>query len=187
MKKGLTLMVIFSFLVLSVASSFAQAQQRMPRAKRTFERPQNRMMSANRGFDRPHTRILAVLKANQEELNITDEQIEQVQNLVFSFQEQSLKKRNEMGLNRLELQKLMQDRENLDYDKIKAILSETSAARNEMFIERLKLKEKINNVLTPEQRDVIKDKARKGMRNRARDLRDRMQRRFPRIKNRIRR
>lgn len=173
MKKGLTLMVVFSFLVLSVASSFAQPQQRMPRAKRTFDRSQNR--------------ILAVLKANQEELNITDEQIEQVQNLVFSFKKKTIKRTSENSLSRLELQKLMQDRENLDYDKIKAVLSETSAARNEMFIERLKLREEISNVLTPEQREALKAKAREGIRSRARNLQDRMQQRFPRLKSRIRR
>jgi len=166
-------MVIFSFLVLSVASSFAQPQQKMTRAKRTFDRSQNR--------------ILAVLKANQDELNIADEQIEQVQNLVFSFKEKTIKRTSENSLIRLELQKLMQDRENLDYDKIKAILSKTSAARNEMFIEGLKLREEINNVLTQEQREALKAKTRDGMRSRSRNLRDRMQQRNPRLRNRIRR
>jgi Spy/CpxP family protein refolding chaperone len=173
MKKFLTLTLIFTFLTLSVAVVFAQPPQRMPRGDRMFERPQNR--------------ILAVMKANQEELNITEEQLEQVQNLVFSFQERSLKMRNEDSLSRLELQKVMQDRENLDYDKIKAILSKSSAVRNEMFVERLKLREEINNVLTPEQREALKAKTREGIRNRARDLRDRMQQRIPRPRNRIRR
>ena len=145
----------------------------MPRTKRTFDRSQNR--------------ILGVLKANQDELNITDEQMEHVQNLVFSFQEKSLKMQNENSLSRLELQKLMQDRENLDYDKIEAILSKTSAARNEMFIERLKLQEEINNVLTPEQREALKVKTREGIRSRDRNSRGRMQKRFPRLRNRIRR
>lgn len=173
MKKSLILMVIFSFLVLSVASTFAQPQQRMPRAKRTFDRSQNR--------------ILAVLKANQDELNITDEQIEQIQNLVFSFKEKTIKRTSENSLSRLELQKLMQDRENMDYDKIKTILSKTSDARNEMFIEGLELREEINNFLTPEQREALKAKARGGMRSRACNSRDRMQQRNPRLRNRIRR
>jgi len=145
----------------------------MPRAKRTFDRSQNR--------------ILGVLKMNQEELIITDEQIEQVQNLVFSFKEKKIKRASESSMNRLELQKLMQDRENLDYDKIKAILSKASAMRNEMFIEGLKLREEIGNVLTPEQREALKAKTRDGMRSRSRNLRDPMQQRFPRLRNRIRR
>ena len=172
MKKGMTLAVIFSALVLFVASSFAQPQRQMMRGKRTF--------------DRSHNRILAVLKANQEELKITDEQIEQIQNLVFFHQEKAIKMKNEGDLHRLELEKLMQERENLDYEKIKAVLSKSSAARQEMFIERLKLKDEINNILTPEQREALKAKMRDGIRQRARLLRDRMQR-FPRLRGRLRR
>jgi Spy/CpxP family protein refolding chaperone len=173
MKKSLTILIVFSFLVLSVASSFAQPQQRMMRSKRSFERPQ--------------IRILSVLRANQDELNITDEQIEQIQNLVFAFKEKSLNIRNSASLDRLELQKLMQDRENLDFGKIEAILAKTSAARNEMFIQGLKLREEIGNVLSPEQQEALKAKAKRGIRNRARDLRNRAQQRFPRLRNRIRR
>jgi Spy/CpxP family protein refolding chaperone len=173
MKKGLTLIVIFSFLVLSVASGFAQPQQRMTRAKRTFDRSQ--------------IRILGVLKANQEELNITDEQIEKIQNLVYSHKEKTIKMASENSLSRLELQKLMKDKENLDYTKIKAILTQTSSARTDMFIEGLKLREEISNVLTPEQKDALKAKAKRGIRSRARDLRNRLNQRPPRLRNRIRR
>lgn len=173
MKKIWTLTLIFSFLALSAVVVFAQPPQRMARGKGLLDRPQ--------------FRILGVLKANQEDLEITDEQIEQVQDLVFSFREKSLKMQNESGLNRLELQKLMLDRKNTDYDKIKSILAKTSTARNEMFIDGLKLREEISNVLTPEQREALKAKTRDGMRNRARVLRDRFQQRFPGLGTRIRR
>ena len=173
MKKFLTLTLIFSFLALSMAVVFAQPPQRMPKARRTFDRSQSR--------------ILGVLKANQKDLDITDEQIEQVQNLVFSFKEKTIKMNSEQTLSRLELQKLMQNRENLDYDKIEAILSRTSAARNEMFIERLKLREEIDNVLTPDQREALKAKSREGMRSRGRSFRSRLQQWGPRSRNRIRR
>ncbi|UCE40149.1 MAG: Spy/CpxP family protein refolding chaperone [Candidatus Aminicenantes bacterium] len=173
MKKILTASLIFSLLALSVAVLFARPQQRMTRARRMVDRPQNR--------------ILGVLKANQEDLGITDDQIEQVQNLVFSFQERSLEMRHKSSLNRLELQKLMEDRENLDYDMIKAVLARTSADRNEMFIEGLKLREDISNVLTPEQREALKELGREGMRGRTRNLRGRFQQRSPRFRNRIRR
>jgi len=171
MKKLLTATLIISFLALSVATGFAQPQQRVPRAKRMFDRSQNR--------------ILGVLKANQKDLGITDEQIEQIQNLVFSFEERKIKMKGDQSLSRLELQKLMQERENLDYGKIEAILSKTSAVRNEMFVKGLKLREQINNVLTPEQQEALKEKGRMGMRSRPRDLRDRMQQRMPRLRNRI--
>jgi Spy/CpxP family protein refolding chaperone len=173
MKKILTVSLIVSFFVLSMTVVFAQPQQRMNKARRTVDRPQNR--------------ILGVLKANQEDLGITDEQIQQVQDLVFSFKEKALQMQNENGLSRLELQKLMQGRDNLDYNKIKATLSKTSAVRNEMFIEGLKLREEINNVLTPEQQEALKEMGKKGMRTRIRNLRDRFQQRFPRSRSRIRR
>ena len=167
MKKILTVSLIVSFFVLSMTVVFAQPQQRMNKARRMVDRPQNR--------------ILGVLKANQEDLGITDEQIEQVQDLVFSFKEKSLKMQNENSLSRLELQKLMQDRDNLDYAKIKSILSQTAASRNDMFIEGLKLRAEINNVLTPEQQEALKEMGRKGMRSRARCLRDRLHQRIPRL------
>jgi len=175
MKKGMTVAVIFSVLVLFVASDFAQPQRGMMRAKRTFDRS-------------PH-RILAVLKANQKELNITDEQIEQIQNVIFSHQEKAIQMENESALQRLELQKLMQDRENLDYEKIKSVLSESSATRQEMFIQRLKQREEISKILTPEQQEALKalmmDRTRERIRS-MRPMRDRMQR-FPRFRDRIRR
>ena len=51
----------------------------------------------------------------------------------------------------------MQDRENLDYAKIKAALSKSADNRHEMFIHKLKVREEIGNVLTPEQRDALKE------------------------------
>ena len=173
MKKIWTLTFIFSFLILSVAVVFAQPPQRMPGARRMFDRPQNR--------------ILGVLQANKDELNITDEQMERVQNIVFSFKEKAVKRTNENRLNRLELQKLMQDREHVDYDEIEAILAKTASIRNELFIDGLKLREEISNVLTPEQRETLKAIAGEGIRSRARNLRDRLPQRFPGLRNRIRR
>jgi Spy/CpxP family protein refolding chaperone len=173
MKKLLAFTLIFSFFILSMADVFAQPQQRMTRARRTFDRSQNR--------------ILGVLKANQEELSITDEQIEQIQNLTFAFKEKTIKMNGEQSLSRLELQKLMQNSENLEYDKIEAILSRTSASRNQMFIEGLKLREEISNILTPEQREALKAKTRNVLRSRSRNSRGRLQQRSFRLRNRIRR
>ncbi len=175
MKKGMIVAVIFSVLVLFVASDFAQPRRGMMREMRTFDRS-------------PH-RLLAVLKANQEELNITDEQIERIQNLIFSHQEDAIQMKNKSALQRLELQKLMQDRENLDYEKIKAVLSKSSEARQEMFIQRLKQREEISKILTPEQNEALRALTQERMRERVRPLRllrDRMQR-FPRFRDRIRR
>ncbi len=173
MKKAMTYLVFFSLLILFVASSFSQPPQRMTRA--------------NRMFDRAPNRILLVLKAHQEELGITESQMEQIKDLVFSHQEKTLKMKSELGLHHLELQKLMQDRESLDYEKIKAILSKTSAARTEMFIERLKQRDEINKILTPEQRDALKAIVQEGFGRRFQRMRDRGQRfqRFPQLRRRM--
>lgn len=167
MKKLRTIAIVVSLLGFFAASSFAQ--------------PPQRMMRANRMFDRAPNRILLVLKSHQEDLEITDSQMEQIQNLVFSHQENMLKMRNDLDTQHLELQKLMQDRDNLDYDKIKAILSKTSAVRSEMFIERLKQRDEINKILTPEQRDALKAMVQEGFGRRFERMRDRGQRprRFP--------
>lgn len=176
MKKAKTIVMVISLLGLFVAGSFSQ--------------PAQRMMREHRAFDRAPNRILHFLKANQEELGITDSQMEQIQNLVFSQQEKMLKMRNDLDMHHLELQKLMQDRDNLDYDKIKATLSRTSEARAEMFIDRLKQRDEINKILTPEQRDalkaMVKDDFRRGFRPMMERMRDREQwsQRFPRMKRR---
>ncbi len=174
MKKGMIYLTFVSLLILFVTDSFAQ--------------PPHRMMRANRMFDRAPNRILHVLKANQEELGIADNQIEQIQDLVFSYQEKMLKMKNDLDMQRLELQKLMQDRESLDYEKIRGVLSQTSEVRTEMFIESLKQRDEINKILTPEQRDALKAMTRDGFGRGSRPMMERMRGRglwslrFPRMK-----
>jgi Spy/CpxP family protein refolding chaperone len=172
MKKAKTPLVVIFLLIFFAASSFAQ--------------PAKRMMRANRSFDRvPHS-ILFVLRANQEELGITDEQMEQIQNIVFIHQEKMLRMENENRLHQLELQKLMQERENLDYDKIEAILSKTSDIRNQMFIERLKLRDEIGKILTPEQKDALKAMEKEGFGRRFQMMREKEDRlpQMPRMRSR---
>ena len=155
MKKGLMFSVIISVAVLFTASSLAQPFQDMRRGHRG-----QRMMRRAPG------RILMVLKANQKELNITDDQIEKIKNLMDSSEEKMVEMQNANNLIQLELKKLLQDRENLDYDKIKATLSKASSNRHDMFIQRLKVREEINNILTPEQRDALKEMGKDRIRGR---------------------
>ena len=133
--------VIFSAFLLFAASSFAQ--------------PQRGMRKGDRHAQRSPERIVRVLEAKQDELKITDEQLEKAKNLVCSFEESATKTRNANNLQHLELKKLLQEKR--DYGKIEAVLSDVSANRNKMFIEMLKLKEEINDILTPEQRDALKE------------------------------
>ena len=101
--------------------------------------------------------ILMILKAKQKELNITDAQIDKIKALMDSSAEKMVEMQNANNLIRLELKKLLQDRENLDYAKIKATLSKSADNRHDMFIHKLKVREEIGNVLTPEQQDVLKE------------------------------
>jgi Spy/CpxP family protein refolding chaperone len=173
MKKFLAISIICFFMILSSVASFAH--------------PLQRSAGMRRMFDRPRTRIFNVLKANQEVLEITDQQMQKIQDLVYSLREKSIKVMSENGLNRLELQKLMQDEENMDYAKIEAILARTSASRHDIFIEGLKLREEIKNILTPEQQEALKQIAEDSIRSRLRDVRDRRLQRLPHSRTRIRR
>ena len=100
---------------------------------------------------------------------------------MFSQEEKMVKTRNAQNEYRLELKRLMLDRENLDYDKIKAVLSKMSESRQNQFIERLKNRDAISKVLTPEQQDALKNLTRDRL-QRGRDvLRNRNWRRNPRF------
>jgi Spy/CpxP family protein refolding chaperone len=129
---------------LSLSTSGVLAQARMGQRQRpTFNR-------AGQG------RILMVLKAKQEELKITDEQLEKIKSLSLIQQEKALKHRTKQAELGLELRKVMMDRENLDYSKLKEVLTQRSALSNERFIERLKDREAIAAVFTPEQQEALK-------------------------------
>lgn len=172
MKKSITFLLAFSVMILFVAGAFAQ--------------PQGRMLREKSMIHRSPSRILHVLKANQKELNITDSQLEEIKNLVFSFEEKMIQMRSNISQQRLEMRKLLQDRESQDLEKIKAALSKASDIRNKMFIERLKLRKEIESILTPEQRDAMKAMWRDKLKERRPFLRGDRFRRFPRLKKRIR-
>ena len=112
MKKVLTGLFVFSFVILFAASSFAQ--------------PQREMMRGENLIKRSPARILHVLKAKQKELNITDNQLEKIKNLAFSFEEKMIQMKSKNSLQHLELKKLLMDRENLDYEEVREALSKAS-------------------------------------------------------------
>ncbi len=142
MKRGIKIFVVILTVVVFAASSLAQPDRRMRRGEE-FAR-------------RSPIRILWVLEAKKDELKVTDSQIEKIQSLDFSFEEKMIQMRNQISLEQLNLRKLMQEKENLDYEKIKAVLSKMSGYEDEMFIERLKLREEIQKILTLEQREAVK-------------------------------
>jgi Spy/CpxP family protein refolding chaperone len=152
--------------------SFAQTQRRMPRGKRM-----DRMSS--RG-------ILFILKAQQKELNVTDSQLEKIEELSLAFKEKTVKMENESRLLRLELEKLLRDQEKKDYAKIKQVLSSISDARNSVTLERMKHQDEIHNVLTPEQREALKAQRGRRFTDRGSMQRRGQSRRSPRIRRQIR-
>lgn len=165
-KKGMTFSVVFSVVFLFIASSFAQSFRGMRRREGLMKQVP--------------TRILFVLKAKQKELKITDSQLEKIENLVFSFEEKMIQMKSHSSLQRLELRKLLLDRENLDYEKIRAALSKASNSKQNIFIERLKMREEIQSMLTPEQREAMKAMRKDQLRKRRLFQRGDRLRRFPR-------
>jgi Spy/CpxP family protein refolding chaperone len=142
MKKSLTVFSIFAIVFLFSVDSFAQYFQgrRMGRAH----------------MNRSPSRILRVLKANQEELRITDDQLKAIEDLAYSFEEKMIDARSLASKQRLELQKLMQDRGDLDYAELKEALSKASEHKHNMLIEGVKMRDEIDKVLTPEQKEALK-------------------------------
>ena len=164
MKKVTTIFLMFAGIFVFLGSSLAQPRQGAI-GERSFRRPRQ-------------GRILMILKAKQEELNITDEQLEKIKNLQFKQEEVMVANKNKMNELRLEVKKLMLD-ETRDYEKIQGVLSKISASRNEMFVTRLKHKEEVHAVLTPEQKEALKalaiDRRGQGLRS----FSEKQQRRFP--------
>lgn len=157
MKKALTVFSIFAIVGLFAVDSFAQSFQgrRAGRAR----------------MNRSPSRILRVLKANQEELKIKDEQLKAIEDLAYSFKEKMIDARSLASKQRLELQKLMQDRENLDYEQLKEALSKSSEHKHNMLIDGLKLRDAIDKVLTPEQKETLKSMRQERFKNRREALR----------------
>ena len=118
--------------------------------------------------------MLMILKVKQEELKVTDEQLNRIKDLMITQQEKALEHRSTQDKLRLELRKTMMDRENLDYNQIKQVLSKMSDSRNDMFIERLKDRAALQSVLTPEQREALKSLRTERLKNRRGFSRDRL-------------
>jgi Spy/CpxP family protein refolding chaperone len=157
MKKTLTILSIFSVIILFAVDGFAQ-----PFQGKSEIRDRMNLSPA---------RILRVLKANQEELKITDEQLNAIEDLTYSFEKKRIETKSETSEQRLELRKLMQDRENLDYAKLREALSKASEHRHDMMIAGLKLKDEIDKILTSEQKEALKSMRQERFKDRREALR----------------
>jgi len=168
MKKTLSLLAVLSVMLLFAADSYAQPAQRVDPARA-------RML-------RPPSQILHILRAHKEDLNITDDQLKQVEDIVFSFEEQQIAMRSQVSSNRLQMRKLVSDRENINYDQIKSAFVKAAEQRAEMFMSRLKLRDAVNNVLTPEQQNALKSMRKERVKDRREFRRPREFDRHPRFR-----
>ncbi len=125
-------------------------------------------------------RLLTILYARQDELKITDNQLEKIKSLTLRMEEDMIQYKNNMNSQQFELKKLMMDRKNRDYEKTKSLMSRTSDMRHDMFIQRMKNRDEILNVLTEEQQDALKTGYRNFVSQRRIFLRNRTARRFDR-------
>jgi len=149
MKKLTTIAALFTGILLFTASATAAPQM-------------NRLR--NRPALRPDTgRFLAVIKASQEELNITDEQLNRIEELTFEMEDVTLKARNDLATIHLQLRRQLRNKENRDYEKIKSLINRSSDLRADMLINRMKLKDDINNILTSGQLEALKDMFKKNL------------------------
>lgn len=153
MKKVWTCSAVFSVVFLLVSSSFAQP----PRFK------DRRDLSVRP----PLTRVAAVLESRQKELGISETQIEEIKDIFFSFRKKMIQLRKEKATERLELMKLLRERDQRDYEKIREDLSGVSDIREEIVVERLKMREEMKNVLSEEQRVKLRNMIKQRVRRRA--------------------
>jgi Spy/CpxP family protein refolding chaperone len=154
-KTRLALLMVAGLLTFTgfvLATSQAGQQGRGFTAQRPF-----RGQVQKRDFIRPRTgRLLKVLEAKQEELNISDEQIGKIKDLTLQLEEKRVAQQNALNTQRLEQRKLMSDRENLDYDRLRALLLKNSENRVDLMIDSMRVREQIDAVLTPEQKEALR-------------------------------
>jgi Spy/CpxP family protein refolding chaperone len=127
-----------------------------------------------RQFTRPRSGgLLMVLKARQQELNVTDEQLARIKDVQEKLEKQSVEHRNAMNTQRLELRQGIRDKENIDFDELKAQLSKNAQARIDFQITRMKARAAIADILTDEQKAALKTLRQDGIRRGRGMVRDR--------------
>jgi len=196
MKKITTVFLMVSGMLLFTAGTFAQSRediykQREFMRQRATMQPRGTMRQrgiiGQRGIvgqrgtiGQRQGRLLAILYARQDELKITDKQLEKIKSLTLKMEEDMIQSKNDINTQQFELKKLMMDRKNRDYEKTKSLMSRTSDMRHDMFIQRMKNRDEILNVLTEEQQEALMIGYRNFASQRRSFLRNRIPRRFDR-------
>jgi protein CpxP len=97
-----------------------------------------------------------------DRLDLTVEQEDEISDLRYEHQLQATELRSKLIQNRLKLQKLF-DEDNVDESAVMNIVEENNSIRNQLSKNRMEMRLKINSILTPEQKEELKDKACFGM------------------------
>jgi len=118
---------------------------------------QPKMRTGAAFWTHPGMNLVRVLRAKQKELNITDEQLKKIDNLVVTYEKKLIDLRSELSKHRLEMRQLFQNQDEVDLNQLKKALEVASQLKNEMVLQRFKLRQEINAVLTKEQRTALQD------------------------------
>ncbi|MBN1271974.1 MAG: Spy/CpxP family protein refolding chaperone [Candidatus Aminicenantes bacterium] len=173
MKKGIIVLLVVLLTGVLMAEGFAQ-----PFRGRIDRRPMS---------NRDVGGFLWILRQNQEELNITDEQMNKIKGLMDEFEKSMLKMRQTNQTLQLELRQLIRE-ENRDYALLRKTMEKISSGRHDMVIAGMKLRDEMINILTPEQKEKLKEMRQDRMLgSRGMFRRDMGFRRFPHRLNRFRR
>lgn len=121
----------------------------------------------------PGWSLLRILKARQSDLKVTDDQLHKIQSLINSFEERMIDLRSQMSKHRLQMRNLFQNKENVDLNQLRRALDEAAKFRTEMTIQRFQLRQEINSVLTPEQKEALKKMQQNFIRHRVAQFRQR--------------
>jgi Spy/CpxP family protein refolding chaperone len=85
-----------------------------------------------------------------EELDLTEEQVEDLNTLKWAFQKSAIERKAEIEVARVELRELM-DQENIDFGKMKSKISQIADMEKELRLTHLATIEKSRQILTAEQ------------------------------------
>jgi len=144
----LTLVVAITVVFLSFAQ-FAYAQQNTPLVKQNMQQQKScvfrEMMERKRG-DYPAIRMEEFV----ESLNLSEEQIAEINKTLLDFQKNSLELRNRMQIKELEIKALLLEPET-ELVKIRAKLEEIADLQVELKVKTIKKYLEVKDLLTPEQ------------------------------------
>lgn len=102
------------------------------------------------------TRMLRIMETRAASLGITEQQMKEIRSLCSANAEKNVALTNKNNLLRVELNQLMLA-DTPDYTKIRALMSQMGENRIERRLNGMKHREKVMNILTPEQRKLIGD------------------------------